>query len=266
MTFGQNPFNPSRSLPTLAAIQRRCQELLTTHARQAEAQATAEPGELLAVDQPYLLEESRPFEEQEEPQELCNSYPDDVYPEEESEPLVPLPPRSSAPPPPPLAVPALYGIAGRVVCSLAPHTEADPADVLLQFLAAFDNFVGPAPHCRVGATRHALNLFVVLVGESSKARKGTSWRQISSLLAEADPLWSARRVTGDLWRIGRLRRTLPPRLRAHRALKAHLSPGLMAHRALQAHTFPGLRAHRALKAHTFPEAYGADPATEGPKP
>ena len=37
--------------------------------------------------------------------------------------------------------------------------------------------------------------FVVLVGESSKARKGTSWRQISSLLAEADPLWSARRVT-----------------------------------------------------------------------
>ena len=28
MTLGQNPFNPSRSLPTLAAIQRRRRELL----------------------------------------------------------------------------------------------------------------------------------------------------------------------------------------------------------------------------------------------
>src|SRR6202167_834786 len=97
---------------------------------------------------------------------------------------MPLPPESVAPPPPALAPPALYGIAGRVVSSLTPHTEADPAAVLLQFLAAFGNLVGPASHCRVGATRHGLNLFVVLVGESSKARKGTSWRQISSLLAE----------------------------------------------------------------------------------
>ena len=47
----------------------------------------------------------------------------------------------------------------------------------------------------VGATRHGLNLFVVLVGESSKARKGTSWRQIASLFAEVDPLWVARRIT-----------------------------------------------------------------------
>jgi hypothetical protein len=198
MTIGQNPFNPSRSLPTLAAINHRLRELLAYQARQVAAQSTTAHDELLAEDQPFLPEESRPFQEQEEAQvehqELQDSYPDDVYPEEESEPSIPLAPRSSAPPPPALAVPALYGIAGRVVYSLAPHTEADPAAVLLQFLAAFGNLVGPAPHCRVGATRHALNLFVVLVGESSKARKGTSWRQISSLLAEADPLWSARRV------------------------------------------------------------------------
>src|SRR5271155_4724373 len=108
---------------------------------------------------------------------------------------IPLPRRSSASPPPALAVPALYGMAGRVVCSLTPHAEADPAAVLLQFLAAFGHLIGPAPHCRVGATRHGLNLFVVLVGESSKARKGTSWRQISNLLAEADPVWSTGRVT-----------------------------------------------------------------------
>jgi hypothetical protein len=195
MTLGQNPFNPSRSLPTLAAINRRRRELLAYQAGQEAAQPTAAHGELLPEDQAYPPEESRRFDDQEEPQELQHSYPDDSYPDEDSEPSVPLPPRSSAPLPPALAVPALYGIAGRVVCSLTPHTEADPAAVLLQFLAAFGNLVGPALHCRVGATRHGLNLFVVLVGESSKARKGTSWRQISSLLAEADPLWFTRRVT-----------------------------------------------------------------------
>jgi hypothetical protein len=198
MTFGQNPSKPS-SLPTRADIHRRLRELLAYQARQDQAQTTAALGELPAEDQAYLPEESRHFDDQEEaqeePQELQARYPDDSYPDEDSEPSVPLPPRSSAPPPPALAVAALYGIAGRVVNSLTPHTEADPAAVLLQFLAAFGNLVGPAPHCRVGATRHGLNLFVVLVGESSKARKGTSWRQISSLFAEADPHWSARRVT-----------------------------------------------------------------------
>jgi hypothetical protein len=47
----------------------------------------------------------------------------------------------------------------------------------------------------VGATRHTLNLFVVLVGESSKARKGTSWNQISQLFAEVDRNWTENRVT-----------------------------------------------------------------------
>jgi hypothetical protein len=82
-----------------------------------------------------------------------------------------------------------------VVRTITPHTEADPAAILLQFLAAFGNLVGAAPHCMVESTRHGLNLFVVLVGESSKARKGTSWRQICSLFSEVDDLWASRRVT-----------------------------------------------------------------------
>ena len=79
--------------------------------------------------------------------------------------------------------------------TLAPHTEAQPEAILLQLLAAFGNIIGPGPHCMVGATRHTLNLFVVLVGESSKARKGTSWNQISRLFAEVDPTWTENRVT-----------------------------------------------------------------------
>jgi hypothetical protein len=67
--------------------------------------------------------------------------------------------------------------------------------LLLQFLAAFGKLAGPAPHSLVGPTRRGLNLFVILVGESSKARKGTSWRQIAALFTEVDPLWTTRRVT-----------------------------------------------------------------------
>jgi hypothetical protein len=47
----------------------------------------------------------------------------------------------------------------------------------------------------VDATRHGLNLFVVLVGESSKARKGTSWSQIARLFSEVDHPWVATRAT-----------------------------------------------------------------------
>jgi hypothetical protein len=47
----------------------------------------------------------------------------------------------------------------------------------------------------VDATRHGLNLFVVLVGESSKARKGTSWNQIRRLFAEVDQPWVTERIT-----------------------------------------------------------------------
>src|SRR3984885_166740 len=102
-------------------------------------------------------------------------------------------------PPPPVASPgpilgdaALYGVAGLVVCGLAPHSEAHPAAILLQLLAAFGNAVGPAPHCMVDATRHGLNLFVALVGES---RKGTSWNQIRCLFTEVDRPWVAERIT-----------------------------------------------------------------------
>ena len=110
-------------------------------------------------------------------------------------PAPPTPPPPSLPPNPILSEAALYGVAGLAVRTLAPHTEAHPAAILLQLLAAFGNAVGSAPHCMVDATRHGLNLFVVLVGESSKARKGTSWNQIRRLFAEIDQPWVTERVT-----------------------------------------------------------------------
>jgi hypothetical protein len=114
---------------------------------------------------------------------------------------VPPPRPASAPQAPPLpAIPqlgeaALQGPAGLAVRTIAPHTEAHPAAILLQLLAAFGNLLGRGPHCMVDATRHGLNLFVVLVGDSSKARKGTSWSQIARLFAEVDHPWLSTRVT-----------------------------------------------------------------------
>ncbi len=120
---------------------------------------------------------------------------DETQAQRQTRPTPPTPPPPSVSPAPTLADAALYGVAGLAVCGLAPHSEAHPAAILLQLLAAFGNAVGPAPHCMVDATRHGLNLFVVLVGESSKARKGTSWNQIRRLFTEVDRPWVAGRVT-----------------------------------------------------------------------
>jgi hypothetical protein len=90
---------------------------------------------------------------------------------------------------------ALHGPAGRAVRAIAPHTEAHPAALLLQLLTVFGNLLGRGPHCMVGATRHTLNLYLILVVDSSKARKGTSWSQIARLFAEVDQPWLTTRVT-----------------------------------------------------------------------
>jgi hypothetical protein len=130
------------------------------------------------------------------PQPKARSQP----PEPEINPIDPAPgPASTSPPPrcpqPVLAEAALHGLAGLAVRTIAPHTEAHPAAILFQFLAAFGNLAGRGPHCMVDATRHGLNLFVVLVGDSSKARKGASWSQISRLFAEVDLPWLSSRVS-----------------------------------------------------------------------
>jgi hypothetical protein len=183
------------SIPSLAAVEHRRRELLAWQA--AHRAPAAEPPEDPAADEDPLLEEVNRLAEHLESLQAFENFQQNEVPESPGQPYPAeyLIPSSTAPEPPALAEPALYGLAGLVVRSLAAHTEADPAALLLQFLAAFGNILGPALHCTVGATRHGLNLFVVLVGESSKARKGTSWRQIASLFTEVDPLWVARRVT-----------------------------------------------------------------------
>jgi hypothetical protein len=163
----------------------------------------------------------------------------------QTHPAPPAPPPPSASPNPILSDAALYGVAGLAVCGLAPHSEAHPAAILLQLLAAFGNVVGPAPHCMVDATRHGLNLFVVLVGESSKARKGTSWNQIRRLFAEVDHPWVAERVTTARLTpaalIYALRDQHPPTDRRLLALSEEFAAVLHSLRQAKGHLSPLLR-------------------------
>lgn len=99
---------------------------------------------------------------------------------------------------PVLSKTALYRLAGDVVRAIEPHSEADPAALLIQFLAAAANMIGPGLHCKVEATRHPLILYPVLTGETSKGRKGTSWGHIFTLCAAVDEDWARERVTSGL--------------------------------------------------------------------
>jgi hypothetical protein len=100
--------------------------------------------------------------------------------------------------PKPLRDPAFQGLAGCVVKTIEPYTEADPAALLLQMLMVFGNVIGNSPHFEVEATRHGTNINSVLVGNTSKARKGTSYQRIINLFECIDPKWRRQCVRSGL--------------------------------------------------------------------
>jgi hypothetical protein len=92
---------------------------------------------------------------------------------------------------------AFHGLPGEFVRLVEPHSEADPAALLAQFLVATGNLIGRGAHFRVEADRHGLNLYAVVVGSTSKARKGTSWGHVRRLMGLVEPEW-LRRVKGGI--------------------------------------------------------------------
>jgi hypothetical protein len=111
-------------------------------------------------------------------------------------------PRALALPPPPAGWPAPpgpaahHGLPGAIVAKIAPHTEADPAAILTQLLVCCGALIGRDAHFQVEATRHHPNEFVVLVGDSAKARKGSSFDHVARLLSQTDTAFTARLTTG----------------------------------------------------------------------
>jgi hypothetical protein len=103
----------------------------------------------------------------------------------------PITPTTPAQPkwPRPLAPEAFYGMAGDAVKLIAPHTEADPASLLMNFHTMFGNAVGFEPHAIAESARHGGNINIVIVGETSKGRKGSSTGRVQDLFYRVDPEW-----------------------------------------------------------------------------
>lgn len=100
--------------------------------------------------------------------------------------------------PRPLGEDAFIGFAGEFVLAVMHHTEADPAALLFQFLVCFGNCVGTNAYYRQEWTKHNAREFVLIVGKSAKARKGTSWNIIKEIFRFADKEWSKNRIVGGL--------------------------------------------------------------------
>lgn len=99
---------------------------------------------------------------------------------------------------PPVDSDMFHGLAGEATQALDPHTEADRKANLITLLLSIGNAAGRSPFIRVGNKKHHANIFAVIVGRTSKARKGTSWADVATLMQFADPDWLDNCVAGGL--------------------------------------------------------------------
>ncbi len=95
---------------------------------------------------------------------------------------------------PVLPTAARHGLAGEVLEAIEPHSEADPAALLVTLLAGFGALVGPGPHALADGAEHPARIWPLVVGDTSKARKGTTWAQIRRVLNAADQRFTADRI------------------------------------------------------------------------
>jgi hypothetical protein len=93
---------------------------------------------------------------------------------------------------------ALYGLPGDIVRAISPHSEADPAALLLQTLVFFGNCIGRTAYFLAEDDRHYTILYALLVGETSKARKGTSLGRIRRVFRDVDSGWIKNRIATGL--------------------------------------------------------------------
>jgi hypothetical protein len=103
-------------------------------------------------------------------------------------------------PPKEMGKDAYHGLVGEIVRAVEPHTEADPAGLIVQLLALFGALVGRTTYFQVSGTRHYLLLFANLVGDTARGRKGMAWgvvRHVFSFIAEVNE-WLQTNVLGGL--------------------------------------------------------------------
>jgi hypothetical protein len=99
---------------------------------------------------------------------------------------------------PTMAPEAFTGLAGEIVRMIEPHTESDSVAVLLNLHAFFGNAIGRGPHYLVEGTKHGPNFFILQIGDTAKARKGTGADRIRQLFRHVDEEWTINRLHSGL--------------------------------------------------------------------
>ena len=92
---------------------------------------------------------------------------------------------------------AFQGLAGDFVRLIRSSTESDDHALLVSALAGLGCMMGRNSFFTVEDTRHAPNLFVTIVGDSAKSRKGTSTDRVLRMLSRVDSAFVEKnRVSG----------------------------------------------------------------------
>jgi hypothetical protein len=81
---------------------------------------------------------------------------------------------------------------------MEPYTEADPVALLAHFLAEFSCIIGRTPHIELDGSPCRLPFWPVMVGETSKARKGSANQRIRTLFRTTFPEWTGGLLRGSL--------------------------------------------------------------------
>ena len=91
---------------------------------------------------------------------------------------------------PVIADTAFYGVAGDLANALAPGTEADRAALLCHILGEFSAVIGRGSFIKIDGHHMPLSFWPVLVGDTSKSRKGTADNITRHIYQEADFTWN----------------------------------------------------------------------------
>ena len=81
---------------------------------------------------------------------------------------------------------AYTGLPGKIVEAVAPHTEAHPAPILLQYLARYGVHIGPHPHVLAANAKHPARINPLILGKTSTGAKGTSYSVVDALYRAAE--------------------------------------------------------------------------------
>jgi hypothetical protein len=93
---------------------------------------------------------------------------------------------------------AFHGLAGDIVQAMEPYTEADPIALLGHLLAEFSCIIGRNPHIELDGSPCQLQFWPVMVGETSKARKGSASSRMRRLFKTTFPEWTGGLLRGSL--------------------------------------------------------------------